>query len=1021
MFSGIFSQAQTLYSEDFDDATLAGKGVSGPQPATLNMSGVTNFSIVGDFTGLSASDDYLRVVGGVLEAKDAESEVCFLSTVIDISGVGSASFSVSIVEDGDHEPTDYVDVILIVDGNEQLIANWNNRGSATHTLVGDIPDDGDFLSEVVTANGITGSTLQIKICVVNNAASELFRIDNVLVEGQGGGGGGDPSPVVVINEIHYNGLEAGTDTTEFIELYNAGTVAADLSGWVLSGLEFTFPSGTTLPAGAYLVIAVDADAFTNYYGCAADFDAAGALSNSGETVSLSDASNTLIDAVTFDDCCGWATAADGNGPSLELLDANTDNSLPASWAASLIEGGTPGKANQGMLTRCTIIDIVINEIQYNPDDSQGFVDDDYEFVELYNNSTVAVDLAGWQFTDGEGTYTFPASSVIAAGEYIVVAKNAATYAGNGYQVFTWAPLTTLSNSGDDITLKMPDGTVHDVVNYDDGGAWPTAADGDGPSLELIDPTLDNSLAASWEASAATNGTPGAANSSFSGFGCDLVIELGEPACESLTSGPANDTYTVTISFTGGGADVYSIVPNSGSLSAASDNPDTDATGLLIIEGIAEGTDLGFSITSTGGCNITVSAVAPFCTPPSPVVINELNYNPIEAGTDTTEFIELYNTSASAVDLSGWNFSSGVVFTFPAGASIAANGYLVIAGNATTFENRYGCAPDYQWTSGSLNNGGEIVTLLSDNFGTPADIVSYDNAAPWPTAANGAGPSLELIDASSDNNDAANWAASLIDGGTPGAANQGTTTGCIVIPSITFKYKNSENGPEAPDNATIKPQLRLQNDEATALNLADFMIRYWITLDGATSTDLFCQTSDAGCGNTATQLVTLAAPRTGADAYIELAFTGGTINPGQRINTKLIATRLDGNFSESNDYSYIGIITNHVDNFGVTVYYKGVLIYGTEPADANIRDWRATSLPAPKAYPNPFNEGMVIALENNVAVAQYRLIDMTGRVVYRGETDGTEFRIKAPELAPGVYVLEVVRGSLRETLRVVKAK
>jgi hypothetical protein len=50
------------------------------------------------------------------------------------------------------------------------------------------------------------------------------------------------------------------------------------------------------------------------------------------------------------------------------------------------------------------------------------------------------------------------------------------------------------------------------VRYDDVAPWPTEPDGDGPSLELLDPSLDNALATSWAASIAPHGTPGEANS-----------------------------------------------------------------------------------------------------------------------------------------------------------------------------------------------------------------------------------------------------------------------------------------------------------------------------------------------------------------------------------------------------------------------------------------------------------------------------------------------------------------------------
>lgn len=152
-------------------------------------------------------------------------------------------------------------------------------------------------------------------------------------------------------------------------------------------------------------------------------------------------------------------------------------------------------------------DIVINEIHYNP--AGGTVD---EFLELYNASGTDLNLGNVTFTEGV-TYTFPAGTIISAGEYIVLAEVASNYSGNGYTVYQWAS-GELSNSGESIQLERADGTVIDAVTYSPSTPWPTAPDGSGASLSLNPATqnaTDNDNAANWGASCANNGTPGAAN------------------------------------------------------------------------------------------------------------------------------------------------------------------------------------------------------------------------------------------------------------------------------------------------------------------------------------------------------------------------------------------------------------------------------------------------------------------------------------------------------------------------------
>ncbi|MCF7918990.1 MAG: lamin tail domain-containing protein [Candidatus Cloacimonetes bacterium] len=157
-----------------------------------------------------------------------------------------------------------------------------------------------------------------------------------------------------------------------------------------------------------------------------------------------------------------------------------------------------------------IPEIVITEIMYNPSIDLG---DDayYEYLELYNPGTEAADMTGCYFSEGID-YAFEAGAMIDAGAYIVLAINADSLFGafgvTAYGVFAGG----LGNSGEDVLLVTADSTWIDYVDYDDGGEWVTEPDGFGPSLELISPELDNTLAANWQASYADFGTPGAVNS-----------------------------------------------------------------------------------------------------------------------------------------------------------------------------------------------------------------------------------------------------------------------------------------------------------------------------------------------------------------------------------------------------------------------------------------------------------------------------------------------------------------------------
>lgn len=160
---------------------------------------------------------------------------------------------------------------------------------------------------------------------------------------------------------------------------------------------------------------------------------------------------------------------------------------------------------------------------------------------------------------------------------------------------------------------------------------------------------------------------------------------------------------------------------------------------------------------------------------SSVVINEIMYDPPAGQKEPdNEWIELYNTQDTAIDIGGWTIrdrltSSGHIYTIPTGTSISANGYLVLARNATAFNSKYGFNPDLEYGSSAstlkLNNGGDDI-ILNNSDGAIVDKVSYYNS--W--GGNGNGFSLERINPNRESNDQKNWGDSSSVGGTPRAQN-----------------------------------------------------------------------------------------------------------------------------------------------------------------------------------------------------------------------------------------------------------
>jgi Lamin Tail Domain/CotH kinase protein len=158
-------------------------------------------------------------------------------------------------------------------------------------------------------------------------------------------------------------------------------------------------------------------------------------------------------------------------------------------------------------------------------------------------------------------------------------------------------------------------------------------------------------------------------------------------------------------------------------------------------------------------NVTVNSTAQVPPPESSIVINEIMFNPL---VPDAEYVELYNKSSFAYDLSGWRFN-GLDYTFPQGAVITTRQYLVLVKNRSAFTAAYGATiPVFDQFDGNLQSGGETITLIKPGA-TPAedvviDKVRYEAVLPWPMGTNGipTASSIQLIDASQDNSRPLNW-------------------------------------------------------------------------------------------------------------------------------------------------------------------------------------------------------------------------------------------------------------------------
>jgi hypothetical protein len=162
-----------------------------------------------------------------------------------------------------------------------------------------------------------------------------------------------------------------------------------------------------------------------------------------------------------------------------------------------------------------------------------------------------------------------------------------------------------------------------------------------------------------------------------------------------------------------------------------------------------------------------------------VVINEFHYDP-DNPVEQSEFLELHNTGAAAVDLSGWRLDEAVDFAFPAGSSISAGGYVVVSQNAAHFQARFGFAPLGVWQEGDkLSNEGETIELRNAADAL-VDTVTYQLGWPWPTSGE-FGSSVELINPALDNDLSGSWRSSGLSGG--------VEAGAVLVPTgSAWRYR-----------------------------------------------------------------------------------------------------------------------------------------------------------------------------------------------------------------------------------------
>ncbi|MGN6387139.1 MAG: lamin tail domain-containing protein, partial [Verrucomicrobiota bacterium] len=609
--------------------------------------------------------------------------------------------------------------------------------------------------------------------------------------------------VVVFNEVMYHA--EGTDTNEWVELYNQMSVDVDLSHWSIDGIDYTFPDGTILEGGKYLVVASNPETLKNRYQITNVFGPfTKNLANSGERIRLRNLNQRIIDELEYEDEDPWPAGADGTGYSLSKAAVNLASEPAENWRTSLQKGGTPGTIN--FPGQAPSPALVINEItdsgaatfwaellnlSSNSIPLTGFtltvvgdVNWTYEFtdldVTLGPGEFLALDQFQLQFRPAKGDRLLLANSTGELLDFVEVKKtararnwtrNGSWYvpgqstkaAPNLFHLETNLVINELMYHPRPIEARPAQFEATDLVTYQ--ASWRFRQDPQPLQSDWMQPSFDD---ATWQSGAA--------------LFYNETSPMPEPKTTPLQLGASAYFFRTQFTFNGStngvqlalehiiddgavfylnGHEVYRFNMPEGpvdySTFASSGIPDATRSTLISIPSAYLLPGQNLLAVEVHQTSLQSSDVVFGCKLIAQVMIAP----PTEYAESTNQWVELYNRGTNTIDLTGWTIAGGPSLAFAPGTSIAPGGFLILAASPAEFKADYPDLDSIPFT-GKLSRGSGSVKL-KDQFGNLVDSVTYSDSRPWPESPDGQGSTLERINPFSERTDPAAWAASISTG------------------------------------------------------------------------------------------------------------------------------------------------------------------------------------------------------------------------------------------------------------------
>ncbi len=451
-------------------------------------------------------------------------------------------------------------------------------------------------------------------------------------------------------------------------------------------------------------------------------------------------------------------------------------------------------------------DIVINEIMADPNPIVSLPD--FEYLELFNRTSLPVNLNNWIICIGSSEKEISDVTIEPKGFLILGDDDAEQYLsvfGNYYGFSSF----TLTNSGQTIILKNPEGKIVSTVSYTDEWYKNKNKEDGGWGLEQIDP--DNPCAGidNWIACEDIGGgTPGRENSVFTS-NPDLL----PPGLYNVN---IIDTQTIKLFFTEP-MDSASLL-NTGKYYIDQEIGNPVSVGLFppdyrsvilflntdLQENIIYSLSIIDSITDCIGNTIPISSSIDFAIPKAAdsldIVINEFLPDPRDEG---IRFIEIYNRSQKILDLCNLLLASYDLFTsnLETPYAICEDGFLFFPGEYIVLSESPEIVKQQYFTSNpdafikmkkipSFKNTEGVVAIANKGFQI-IDLFPYSEDMQFPLLNSTEGVSLERINFDRPTNDKSNWHSAAEDVG-----------------FATPAYENSQFGKleQTDDQITISPEI-----------------------------------------------------------------------------------------------------------------------------------------------------------------------------------------------------------------------